>query len=53
MRRWIAPATVLLALLVVWEVIVRAGAVNALLLPAPSDIASPSGRTARCWRPTC
>jgi ABC-type nitrate/sulfonate/bicarbonate transport system permease component len=39
MRRWLAPLAVLACLLAVWEVIVRAGVVDALLLPAPSDIA--------------
>jgi ABC-type nitrate/sulfonate/bicarbonate transport system permease component len=39
MRRWLAPGAVLLALLLIWEAIVRAGMVDALILPAPSDIA--------------
>ena len=39
MKRWIAPGAVLLGLLVVWEAIVRAGVVDALLLPAPTSIA--------------
>ncbi len=34
----IAPALVVLALLAVWELIVRAGWVDALLLPAPTQI---------------
>ena len=36
----IAPLLVLLALFGVWEAIVQAGAVNRLLLPAPSDVAT-------------
>jgi len=36
----IAPALVILALLVAWELVVRAGLVNALLLPAPTDVAA-------------
>jgi putative hydroxymethylpyrimidine transport system permease protein len=38
MRRWLAPGAVLLALLVIWEAIVRAGVVDALILPTPTDI---------------
>ena len=39
MRRALAPAAVLVALLLIWEVICRAGMVNRLLLPAPSEVA--------------
>jgi ABC-type nitrate/sulfonate/bicarbonate transport system permease component len=39
MKRWIAPGAVLLVALVVWEAIVRAEVVDALLLPAPTSIA--------------
>jgi len=38
-RRALAPAAVLVALLLIWEVICRAGMVNRLLLPAPSEVA--------------
>jgi NitT/TauT family transport system permease protein/putative hydroxymethylpyrimidine transport system permease protein len=39
MRRWLAPGAVLLGLIVIWELVVRAGVVDALILPAPSGIA--------------
>jgi NitT/TauT family transport system permease protein/putative hydroxymethylpyrimidine transport system permease protein len=39
MRRWLAPGAVLLGLIVIWELIVRAGVVDALILPSPTDIA--------------
>jgi NitT/TauT family transport system permease protein/putative hydroxymethylpyrimidine transport system permease protein len=35
---WIAPAAVVLVLLAVWELVVRAGAVDPLLLPAPTSV---------------
>src|SRR4029079_18834111 len=35
---WLAPAGVVLVLLAVWELIVRAGAVDPLLLPAPTSV---------------
>ena len=38
MRRWLAPGAVLVALLAIWEAIVRAGIVDALILPAPTDV---------------
>ena len=38
MRRWLAPALVLLALLGVWELVVRVGWVDSLLLPAPTQV---------------
>ena len=39
MRRFGLPALVILALLGAWELIVRLGAVDPLLLPPPSDVA--------------
>jgi len=39
-RRAAAPLAVLLVLFAVWELLVQAGAVNRLLLPAPTDIAT-------------
>jgi ABC-type nitrate/sulfonate/bicarbonate transport system permease component len=38
-RRSVAPLAVLVVLLAVWELVVRAGLVDALLLPAPSHVA--------------
>ena len=37
-RDWAAPLGVVLALLAVWELVVRAGLVDELLLPAPTQI---------------
>jgi NitT/TauT family transport system permease protein/putative hydroxymethylpyrimidine transport system permease protein len=38
-RRAIAPATVLLGLLLAWELVVRVGGIDPLLLPAPTHVA--------------
>jgi putative hydroxymethylpyrimidine transport system permease protein len=35
---WLAPAGVVVFLLAAWEIVVRAGAVDPLLLPAPTDV---------------
>ena len=39
MRRLVAPAAVLAALFAVWELVVRVGWVDELLLPAPTQVA--------------
>ena len=35
---WLAPTLVVVVLLAAWELIVRAGAVDPLLLPAPTSV---------------
>ena len=53
MRRWLAPALLLAALIGLWQIAADTGAPNVLgledfLVPSPSQIATTLWRTARC-----